>query len=117
MQRHTRMKVYKILARPTLCYGSEAWNIQTQDECRITHAEMKFLQRTAGYSLLDHQRNETTAKELNITPISEYFVTTGRTVYNIFTAETTLRYRNKIFATFLNENEPWADHSGNGRKL
>ena len=37
------MELYKILARLTLCYGSEAWTIRTADECRIIAADMKFL--------------------------------------------------------------------------
>jgi hypothetical protein len=27
VQKHTRIKVYKSLARPTLTYGNEAWTI------------------------------------------------------------------------------------------
>jgi hypothetical protein len=27
VQKHTRIRIYKTLARPMLCYGSEAWTI------------------------------------------------------------------------------------------
>jgi hypothetical protein len=32
---------------------------------------MKFLRRTAGYTLLDHKKNEDVLQELNTTPILE----------------------------------------------
>jgi hypothetical protein len=32
---------------------------------------MKFLRRTAGYTLLDHKKNEDILQELNITPVLE----------------------------------------------
>ncbi|KAJ4434296.1 hypothetical protein ANN_22848 [Periplaneta americana] len=71
-QKHTRLKAFKVLARPVLMYGSEAWTVRNSDVQRQTTAEMRFLRRTAGYSLLDHKRNELITKELKITPIYEY---------------------------------------------
>lgn len=71
-QKHTRLKAYKVLARPVLMYGSEAWTVRNSDVQRLTTAEMRFLRRTAGYSLLDHKRNELITKELKITPIYEH---------------------------------------------
>jgi hypothetical protein len=58
VRRRTRLSVYKTLARPILTYGSEAWTIRKQDEQRPTTAKMKFMRRTADYSLLDHMRNK-----------------------------------------------------------
>jgi hypothetical protein len=49
VSRHTRIRIYKILARPVLSYGSEAWTIRRTDERRLISAEMCFL-RTAGYT-------------------------------------------------------------------
>ena len=40
-------------------------------------------------------------------------MTTGRIGYNIFTASTALGYSNKYFATFPEENNPWAEYSEN----
>ena len=48
VQQHTRTHLYKMLARPLLCYGSEAWTLRRSDETRITACEMKFMLRTAG---------------------------------------------------------------------
>jgi hypothetical protein len=50
VQKHTRIHIYKTLARPMLCYRSEAWTIRKSDENRITACEMKFMHRTAGYT-------------------------------------------------------------------
>ena len=72
VQRHTRIHLYKTLARPVLCYGSEAWTLRTIDEHRITAGEMKFMRFTAGYSKWDHKRNEDVLKELRIQSVLQF---------------------------------------------
>ena len=52
------MKAYKVLARPVLSYGCKAWTNRKQHKWCLTSAELKFLRKTAGYSLLGHKRNE-----------------------------------------------------------
>jgi hypothetical protein len=59
IQRNTRLKVYKTLARPVLTYGNEAWTIRKTNERRLTTAEMRFMRRTAGCSLLEHRGTKT----------------------------------------------------------
>jgi len=39
----TQMKFYKVVARPTLLYGSETWVTTTRDMTRLEAAEMLFL--------------------------------------------------------------------------
>jgi hypothetical protein len=58
VQLHTRLNIYRTLARPVLTYGSEAWTIRTAAEKRLQAAEMKFMKKTPGYTLLDHRRKE-----------------------------------------------------------
>jgi hypothetical protein len=58
VQRGTRLKLYKTLALPTLLYDSEIWTIKQCHKNRLRTAEMKYLRRTAGYTLLNHKRNE-----------------------------------------------------------
>jgi hypothetical protein len=53
-------------------YGSEAWTIRKADERRLTTAEVRFMRRTAGCSLLEHRRNEDILQELNTDPIVCY---------------------------------------------
>jgi hypothetical protein len=45
VSRHTRIRTYKTLARPTLPYRTEAWKINY--EMRLISAEMRFRRRTA----------------------------------------------------------------------
>ncbi|KAJ4429655.1 hypothetical protein ANN_21856 [Periplaneta americana] len=72
VQEHTRSRIYKTLARPILCFGSEAWTIRNIDSQRLTAAEMRFMRRTAGYTRMDHINNLDIMKELQIGPITEY---------------------------------------------
>jgi hypothetical protein len=51
----TRIKLYNMLALPTLLYGSENWTIKSRDARRITAAEMKYMRRTAGYTWTDYK--------------------------------------------------------------
>jgi hypothetical protein len=39
-------------------YGSETWTIRKADEKRLQAAEMKFMTKTAGFTLLDDEENE-----------------------------------------------------------
>jgi hypothetical protein len=73
VQKHTRLSTYKALVRRILTYGSEVWTIRKQDEQRLTTAKMKFVRRTAGYSLLDHVRNKHIfLDKVKVTPKTEY---------------------------------------------
>jgi len=72
VQKHTRIRLYKTLARPVLCYGSEAWTLRKKDESRITANEMKFMRYTAGYTKWDHKHNEDVLEELQVEPVIEY---------------------------------------------
>jgi hypothetical protein len=72
VSRHTRIRIYKTLARPVLSYGSEAWTIRRIDDRRLISAEMRFLRRTAGYIRWDHKINEDILTELQILQITEF---------------------------------------------
>ena len=71
VQRHTRLKIYKTLARPILTYGSEGWIFQKTNEKRLTAAEMRLM-RTTGCLLLEHCQIAEILEELKIDPITEY---------------------------------------------
>ena len=49
----THMRFYKVVARPTLLYGSETWVTTMQDMTRLEAAEMRFLRSVKGYTRLD----------------------------------------------------------------
>ncbi|KAJ4443944.1 hypothetical protein ANN_05733, partial [Periplaneta americana] len=69
--KHSRIKLYKNLALPTLLYGSEIWVRKQRDISRLRSAEKKYLRRTAGYTLLDHKRNKDILQKLNMQPLEE----------------------------------------------
>ena len=54
------MKFYKVVARPTLLYGSETWVTTT-----------RFLRSVKGYTRLDKIRSEIIRKELEISGIQD----------------------------------------------
>ena len=60
------MKFYKVIARPSLLYGSEIWAITKRDTTRLEAAEMRFLRSVTGYTRLDGIRSEVIRRELEI---------------------------------------------------
>ena len=67
----TQMKFYKVVARPSLLYGSETWVTTTRDMTRLEAAEMRFLRSVKGYTRLDKIRREVIRKELEISGIQD----------------------------------------------
>jgi len=49
----TQMKFYKVVARPTLLYGSETWVTTERDMARLEETETRFLRNVKGYTRLD----------------------------------------------------------------
>ena len=67
----TQMKFYKVVARPTLLYGSETWVTTTRDMTRLEAAEMRFLRNVKGYTRLDKIKSDVIRKELQISGIQD----------------------------------------------
>ena len=67
----TQVKFYKVVARPTLLYGSETWVTTTRDMTRLEAAEMRLLRSVKGYTRLDKTRSEVIRKELEIYGIQD----------------------------------------------
>ena len=65
------MKFYKVVARPSLFYGSETWITTTRDMTRLEAAEMRFLRSVKGYARLEKLRSEVIRKELEISGIQD----------------------------------------------
>jgi len=64
-----QMKFYKVVARPSLLYGSEIWVTTKRDMTQLEAAEMCFLRSVTGYTRLDKIRSEVIRKELEISGI------------------------------------------------
>jgi len=60
------MKSYKVVARPSLLYGSETWVTTKRDMTRVEAAEMRFLRSVTGYTRQDKIRSEVIRKELEV---------------------------------------------------
>ena len=58
----TQMKCYKVVARPTLLYGSETWVTMKRDMARLEAAEMRFLRSVKGHTRLEKIRREVIRK-------------------------------------------------------
>ena len=65
------MQFYKVVARPTLLYGSETWVTTTRDMTRLEAPEMRFLRSVKGYTRPDKIRSEVIRKELEICGIHD----------------------------------------------
>jgi hypothetical protein len=69
-RKETLFRLYKIMAIPTLLYGSEYRTLTKRQKSRLEAAEMRFLRSVAGYRLIDHRRNEDIREELQIIDIN-----------------------------------------------
>ena len=67
----TQMKFYKVVARPSLLYGSETWVTTKRDMTGLEAAEMRFLRSVTGCTRLDKIRSEFIRKELEISAIQD----------------------------------------------
>ena len=65
------MKFYKVLARPSLLYGSETWVTTKRDMTRLEAEELRFMRSVAVYTRLDEIRNEVIRKELETSGIQD----------------------------------------------
>ena len=59
----TQMKSCKVVARPSLLYGSLTWVTTKRDVTGLEAAEMRFLRSVTGYTRLDKIRSEVIKKE------------------------------------------------------
>ena len=65
------MKFYKVVARPSLLYGSETWVTTKRDMTGLEAAELRFIRSVTGYTRLDKIRSEVIRKELENSGIQD----------------------------------------------
>ena len=68
----TKTTVYKAIYLPTLLYGCESWVTTERLHQKLQAAEMKYLRRVAGFSLLDKIRNDTIRNKLEMESARTY---------------------------------------------
>ena len=62
---------HKVVARPSLLYGSETWVTTQRDMIRLAAAEIRFLRSVTEYTRLDKIRSENIRQELEISGIQD----------------------------------------------
>jgi len=65
------MKFHKLVARPSLLYGSETWVTMERDMTGLEAAGMRFLRTVTGYRRLDKIRREVIRTEIEISRIQD----------------------------------------------
>jgi hypothetical protein len=60
----TILKIYNTLVMPTFLYRSENWILTALQRRRTEVAEIKLLRRLAGYTLYDHNTNDSIRRKL-----------------------------------------------------
>ena len=67
-----KSKLYKIVVRPAMVYGSECWALHKQEEQRLHTTEMKMLRWSQEKSRKDRIKNETIRGIAKVTPIRSF---------------------------------------------
>ena len=106
------MEFYKVVARPTLLYGSETWVITKRDMTGLEAAEMRFLRSVKGYTRLGKIRSEVIRKELEISGIQDVRSIYKQNWINHVERMETPDFRNTPSTTNL-EEEGIVDAQGN----
>ena len=69
LSREAKLAIYRSIYVPTLTYGHELWVLTERTRSRVQAAEMRFLRRVAGRSLLERVRSTDTRAELAVEPL------------------------------------------------
>jgi hypothetical protein len=84
VRKETLLRVYKIMAIPTVLFGSECSTLaRRQKKCRLEAAEMRFLRSVVGYRSIDHRRNKDIREELQIININSRIEGYKKKFFNI----------------------------------
>ena len=67
-------KFYRTAIRPAMLYGTECWAIKSQQEQKLSVAEMRMLRWMSGHTRLDRIRNECIREKIGVAPIEEKMV-------------------------------------------
>lgn len=70
-RKETQIKFYKVMAVPTVLYGSECWVPKKNELRQIESSEMKFLRSVKGCTRLDKLRNTQIRDELGVQAVTD----------------------------------------------
>ena len=57
MNKETKLRIYNVIAKAALKFGSETWELKKREEQRLEAAKMKFLRHLIGIKKLDKEEN------------------------------------------------------------
>ena len=69
LSKSAKLAVFKTIFIPILTYGHESWILTERVRSQVQAAEMRFLRKIEGVTLLDKVRNSNIRKSLNIEPL------------------------------------------------
>ena len=69
LSRTAKLSVFKTVFVPILTYGHESWVVTERVRSRVQAAEMRFLRKIEGVTLLDKVRSSEIRKSLDIEPL------------------------------------------------
>ena len=64
MNKESKVRIFKTIARPVLTYAAETRAGTQRTKQRLRTEEMKFLRKVAGFTMWDRQRNAFIRDEL-----------------------------------------------------
>jgi len=64
-------KVYRMIVRPAVLYGSECWPLKKTQAQRLIVAEMRMIRWMCGFTRLDRIRNRVIRNLVEVAPIED----------------------------------------------
>nr|XP_018912057.1 PREDICTED: uncharacterized protein LOC109040537 [Bemisia tabaci] len=72
MARESKVRVYKTIARPVLTFATETRAETKRTKQQFRTVEMKVLRKIAGFTLWDHQTNESIRDACNVQDVAKW---------------------------------------------
>ena len=71
MRTDIKQRLYNVVSKPALRYGSETWTMRSQDKRRLEAAQMYFMRSLVGKTRRDRVRNQDVRTQLGVENIVE----------------------------------------------
>lgn len=82
MRTEVKLRMYNVISKPALQYGSETWVMREEDKRRIETSEMRFLRSMLGVTRRDKLKSEDIRKQLKCERMVEEIQKYQNTWYN-----------------------------------
>lgn len=71
MRKEVQLKMYNIISKPALMYGSETWVLTAQEKRRLEASQMRFMRSLLGVTLRDRIRSQVIRDGLRVRSVVE----------------------------------------------